>query len=157
MSIISLILFRSRKRYVYFDVTTDIPFFFTFQVYTRLNQVGVAVSYDTTLSTISKIAKLHQVPIKDWLSTGTDIKFVGDNVDKNVRVRDIRSDHRWYTCTVCLWSKAEFFFQQRVERVISRTAQHCIFYHPNTIWMKFKYIKASIVISRQTHYTPIFH
>ncbi len=31
---------------------------------------------------------------KDWLSTGTDIKLVGDNVDKNVRVRDIRSDHR---------------------------------------------------------------
>ncbi len=65
-----------------------------FQVYTRLNQVGIAVSYDTTLSTISKIAKLHQVPIKHWLSTGTDIKLVGDNVDKNVKVRDMRSDHR---------------------------------------------------------------
>ncbi len=62
-SIISLIL--PRKRYVYFDVTNmELTYLFLYVsgihvsgIHTRLNQVGVAVSYDTT---IGKIAKLHQ-------------------------------------------------------------------------------------------------
>ena len=43
---------------------------------------------------MSDISKLHKVPITEWLSKGLDIKFVGDNVDKKVGVRDLRSDHR---------------------------------------------------------------
>ena len=54
------------------------------QVYTRLNQVGVLVSYSTTLRTVQAISKHHKVPVQDWLKENVDINFVGDNVDKKV-------------------------------------------------------------------------
>ena len=43
---------------------------------------------------MSHINKLHNVPVTEWLSKGLDLKFVGDNVDKKVGIRDSRSDHR---------------------------------------------------------------
>ena len=38
--------------------------------------------------------KLHKVPVEEWFTKGMDVKFVGDNVDKKVGVRDLRSDRR---------------------------------------------------------------
>ena len=40
------------------------------------------------------ISCLHEVPLKEWLSSGKSVKFVGDNVQFGKVVRDIRSDHR---------------------------------------------------------------
>ena len=40
------------------------------------------------------ISCLHEVPLKEWLSSGKPVKFLGDNVDFGKVVRDIRSDHR---------------------------------------------------------------
>ena len=66
----------------------------TSQVYTRLNHVGVLVSYTATLAAVSEISALHKVPVHDWLRQGLDVKFVGDNVDKKKGVRDLRSDKK---------------------------------------------------------------
>lgn len=45
------------------------------------------MSYTTTLSAVGEISTLHKVPVQEWLSTGQDIKFVGDNVDKKNRCK----------------------------------------------------------------------
>ena len=42
---------------------------------------------------IDNISKLHNVPIQQWISDGAVFKFWGDNVEKQRRVRDLRSDH----------------------------------------------------------------
>ena len=52
------------------------------------------VIYTATLAAVSEISTLHKVPVRDWLSEGLDIKFVGDNVDKKRGVRDLRSDKK---------------------------------------------------------------
>lgn len=36
---------------------------------------------------------MHEAPLKEWITSGLPIKFIGDNVDKHKGVRDIRSDH----------------------------------------------------------------
>ena len=45
-----------------------------------------------------KIAKLHEVPIKEWIKHNELFKFVGDNIDVSMGVRDIRSDHLKHLC-----------------------------------------------------------
>ena len=39
------------------------------------------------------ISKGHTKVLDKWLKDGAFVKFVGDNVDKQVNVRDIASDH----------------------------------------------------------------
>ena len=68
--------------------------FLSIQVYSRLNQVGLCVSYPATLVLLDEIAKLHTAPLSRWLATSTPFMFWGDNVDKHRSVRDMRSDHR---------------------------------------------------------------
>lgn len=63
-------------------------------MYTRLNHLNVSLSYPATLRFLSDIADLHKVPIQTWISENATFKFVGDNVDKKVGVRDARSDHK---------------------------------------------------------------
>ena len=46
------------------------------------------------LNLLSEVSKLHQVPLQQWVADGQRFKFVGDNVDKQIRVRDVRSDHQ---------------------------------------------------------------
>ncbi len=36
----------------------------------------------------------HTVPLKKWLEEGVVFKFWGDNVDKQRRARDLRSDNK---------------------------------------------------------------
>lgn len=43
---------------------------------------------------VEVISKLNEVPIKRWIDTNQLFKFIGDNVDVSVGVRDIRSDHQ---------------------------------------------------------------
>lgn len=64
------------------------------QVYTRLNHLNVCLSYPATLRLLSEVAELHKVPIHEWIASEATFKFVGDNVDKKVGVRDMRSDHQ---------------------------------------------------------------
>ena len=63
-------------------------------MYTRLNNVGVLASYPARVKAVKEISKLHKVPAEEWLTKGMDVKIVGDNVDKKVGVRVLRSDHR---------------------------------------------------------------
>ena len=65
-----------------------------FQVYTRLNQVAVCVSYKETLRNVEEISKLHTAPMSEWISDNVPFRFWGDNVDKKRGVRDVRSDHQ---------------------------------------------------------------
>ena len=64
------------------------------QVYTRLNQVAVCVSYKETLRNVEEISKLHTAPMSEWISDNVPFRFWGDNVDKKRGVRDVRSDHQ---------------------------------------------------------------
>lgn len=42
---------------------------------------------------MDEISKLHTVPIQDWIKNNVIFKFWGDNVNKQQKVRDYRSDH----------------------------------------------------------------
>ena len=42
---------------------------------------------------MNEISKCHTQVLDQWLREGAFVKFVGDNVDKQCNVRDIRSDH----------------------------------------------------------------
>ena len=48
------------------------------------------------LKLIQAISKLNEVPIKKWIDANQPFKFIGDNVDVSVGVRDIWSDHQKY-------------------------------------------------------------
>ena len=64
------------------------------QLYGRLNHVNVCVSCRATLRLMDDISKLHNVPIQLWINDGAVFKFWGDNVDKQLHVRDLRSDYQ---------------------------------------------------------------
>ncbi len=53
----------------------------------------MTLSYNAILKRVNMISKGHTKVLDKWLSEGAFVKFVGDNVDKQVNVRDIRSDH----------------------------------------------------------------
>ncbi len=53
----------------------------------------MTLSYEAILKRVKKISEGHTKVLDKWLSEGAFVKFVGDNVDKQVSVRDIRSDH----------------------------------------------------------------
>ena len=63
------------------------------QVYERLNQVNVCVSYPATLAHMDEVACLYTVPIKQWIAQDDVFKFFGDNVNKKQKRRDERSDN----------------------------------------------------------------
>ncbi|KAL5517217.1 hypothetical protein EMCRGX_G002720 [Ephydatia muelleri] len=63
------------------------------KAWTRLNHLNVTLSYNAILKRVDEISKEHTKVMDKWLSEGAFVKFVGDNVDKQFNVRDIRSDH----------------------------------------------------------------
>ena len=63
------------------------------QAWTKLNHLNVTLSYNAILRRVDDISKQHTKMMDKWLSEGAFVKFVGDNVDKQFSVRDIRSDH----------------------------------------------------------------
>ena len=56
--------------------------------------MNVAINYTTVLKLVTGISEQHKQPIDKWVNEGIEFQFVGDNVSKQVGVRDIRSDHR---------------------------------------------------------------
>ena len=40
------------------------------------------------------LSQTHTVPLQKWIDEGVVFKFWGDNVDKQLKVRDLRSDHK---------------------------------------------------------------
>lgn len=63
-------------------------------MYARLNHLNMCVSYQATLNLMDELSKLHTVPLHKWIQDGIVFKFIGDNLDKQRRVRDYRSDHQ---------------------------------------------------------------
>ena len=55
--------------------------------------MNVTLSYNAILKRVNEISKQHTKVMDEWLREGTFVKFVGDNVDQQCNVRDIRSDH----------------------------------------------------------------
>ena len=53
----------------------------------------MCVSYQSTLRLMDELGKLHTVPIQKWIKDGLVIKYWGDNIEKQVNVRDSRSDN----------------------------------------------------------------
>ena len=58
----------------------------------------MTLSYNAILKPVKMISKGHTKVLDKWLKDGVFVKFVGDrggqcNVDKQVNVRDITSDH----------------------------------------------------------------
>lgn len=62
-------------------------------MFARMNHLNMCVSYPATLRLLDEVSKLHTVPIQKWINDGALFKFWGDNVDKQQRVRDYRSEH----------------------------------------------------------------
>ena len=40
------------------------------------------------------VSKLHSIPLEQWIAEGSIFKFIGDNVDKKMGVRDVRIDNQ---------------------------------------------------------------
>ena len=63
-------------------------------MFTRLNQLNITISYCAVLKLGLAISKLNELPLRQWIESKAAIKFIGDNVDVGVGVRDIRSNHQ---------------------------------------------------------------
>ena len=53
----------------------------------------MCLSYPGTLKLMDDLSETHTVPLKKWIEQKVVFKFWGDNVDKQRRVRDLRSDN----------------------------------------------------------------
>lgn len=42
---------------------------------------------------MDEVGRLHTAPLSQWITQDVPFKFWGDNVDKKIGVRDVRSDH----------------------------------------------------------------
>lgn len=67
-------------------------FLLILQVFTLLNHLNITISYNAMLKLALEISKLNEVPIKEWIKSNEHFKFIGDNVDVSMGVRDIRYD-----------------------------------------------------------------
>lgn len=65
----------------------------TKQVFSRLNHLNLCMSYPATLKLADELSETHTVPLLRWIKEGVVIKFWGDNVDTQQKVRDERSDN----------------------------------------------------------------
>ena len=69
----------------------------SFQVFIRLNKLGISTSHQTTLKAVKKLGINHDSDIvsrKEAATLEPDYILVGDNVDKNVSPRDMRLDNQ---------------------------------------------------------------
>ena len=66
---------------------------YTLQTYSRLNHLNLCVSYNAILKLMDDLSLNHSVPLQKWIEQGVVFKFWGDNVDKQRRVCDLRSNN----------------------------------------------------------------
>ena len=52
------------------------------------------MSYTGTLKVVQQLSKQQKFPLVEWLKEGAHVKYISDNVNKQKKVRDIRSDHQ---------------------------------------------------------------
>ena len=45
------------------------------QVYSRMNHVGVCMSYTATLNLLDEVSKLHTTPLQQWIADDVLFKF----------------------------------------------------------------------------------
>lgn len=64
------------------------------QVYAQLNHLSLSLSYTGTIQVVQHLSELQKIPLIDWLKEGAPVKYISDNVNKQKKVRDIRSDHQ---------------------------------------------------------------
>ena len=69
--------------------------------------MNTCVSYSSTLRLVEEVSQLHKVPLEQWMADNVTFKFIGDNVDKKVGIRDERMGHH---------SKMEHMFSILVAR-----------------------------------------
>ena len=69
-----------------YTVVSLLSVYYNVQVFIRLNHLNITISYSAVVSAISK---LNEVPINKWIASKQTFKFVGDNVDVSMGVRDI--------------------------------------------------------------------
>ena len=62
-------------------------------VCSRLNHLNLCVSYTATLRLMDELSESHIVPLEKWIEEGVVFKFWADNVDQQMKVRDLRSDN----------------------------------------------------------------
>ena len=55
----------------------------------RLNHIGVCVSYTVTIKT----SQIYTVPLQKWMADHVIFKFWGDKLDQRCGVHDVHSDH----------------------------------------------------------------
>ena len=56
--------------------------------------MNACLSYNATLATVGEVSKLYRIPLQQWIDQGITFKFVGDNLDKMKKVRDLRVDNQ---------------------------------------------------------------
>lgn len=54
----------------------------------------MCISYQATLQLMDEVSDRHTIPLRKWIGDGEVFKFWGDNVDKNSKVHDLRSDNQ---------------------------------------------------------------
>ena len=72
-----------------YTVVSLLSVYYNVQVFIRLNHLNITISYSAVLKLVSTISKLNEVPINKWIASKQTFKFVGDNVDVSMGVRDI--------------------------------------------------------------------
>ena len=65
-----------------------------FQVYDRLQAVGVCLSYDRTVDVMNMVGGHFNCQIIDIVKNKSRFRLVGDNINWSVGVHDQRLDHR---------------------------------------------------------------
>ena len=92
-------------------------------MFTRLNHLNITISYCAVLKLGLAISKLNELPLRQWIESKAAIKFIGDNVDVGVGVRDIRSNHQKHLHHMfsLLVTKSQFPPNPRSLRILSPT------------------------------------
>jgi hypothetical protein len=84
------------------------------QVYDRLRLLGICLTYDTTTTLLDNLKGDYNKLIVEAVKAGKKIRFVGDNVNFKVGVRDERSGHHgklmhYFGSAVLIYGKMHHF------------------------------------------------
>ena len=72
---------------------------FSMQLYDRLNQVNVCMSYPATLSLMDEVSSMHTVPLRQWITDGEVFKFTMSIKNKRCVTLDLTIRVKWFICS----------------------------------------------------------